>query len=136
MTQEPRKESLRQTIGAAIREARLHLGLTQEDVADRLEIATEVYGRMERGTASPSIVTLRKLCLTLNLSADRALGTTSASAARRVDEATPRQAPESRHMRRLSRRARNLTPHSLRLLCQLAALLPKKTPATAKPARN
>jgi len=136
MSQDPRKQSLRKTIGAAAREGRLHLGLTQEDVADRLGIATEMYGRMERGTASPSIVTLRKLCVTLNLSADKVLGTTSHDATRTADEAVLPQAPESRHMRRMIRRARKLTPHSLRLLCQLAALLPKKTPATSKPARD
>lgn len=135
-SQDPGKQSLRKTIGAAAREARLHQGLTQEEVADRLGVAPEVYGRMERGTASPNILTLRKLCMVLNLSADRVLSTANPEAPRTVPEAALPQTPESRHLQRMLQRARKLKPHSVRLLCQLAALLPKKTPAPSKPTRD
>lgn len=135
MTQDTPKQTLRQTIGAAARDARKHLGLTQEDVADRLGIATEVYGRLERGAMSPSVHSLRKLCLVLNLSADRMLGTSRTAGAPLEDTSAP-PVPDSRHMRRLLRRARRLTPQSLRLLAQLASQLPKKSTAASKPARG
>ncbi|WP_434384406.1 helix-turn-helix domain-containing protein [Melittangium boletus] len=118
-------QSLRHAIGTAARESRLRLGLTQEDVAARLDMATEVYGRLERGTVSPSIFTLRKLCVTLDLSADRMLGTVHAGALARPPTAGL-QAPESRHLGRMLDRARKLSPRSLRVLLQLAAMLPQK----------
>ncbi|HEY0092769.1 MAG TPA: helix-turn-helix transcriptional regulator, partial [Archangium sp.] len=37
------------TIGTAARAARVQANLTQEDVAERVGLATEVYGRLERG---------------------------------------------------------------------------------------
>src|SRR4051794_5138332 len=46
-SQDAQKEALRKSIGAAARESRRQMGLTQEDVADRLGVATEVYGRLE-----------------------------------------------------------------------------------------
>ncbi|WP_309888077.1 helix-turn-helix transcriptional regulator [Archangium sp.] len=124
MSQDPKNQSLRETLGATAREARQRLGLTQEDVADRLRMAPEVYGRMERGATAPSVFTLRKLCVALSFSADKALslGGDSPSA---LPAPHPEQ-PEARHMRRLFRRVQKLTPHSIRLLCQVAAMLPKK----------
>jgi len=119
-------QSLRHAIGSAARESRLRQGLTQEDVAARLDMATEVYGRLERGTVSPSIFTLRKLCVTLNLSADRMLGAVHpAVPLPRVRTPVP-QAAEARHLGRMLERARKLSPRSLRVLLQLATLLPQK----------
>ncbi|WP_216623551.1 helix-turn-helix transcriptional regulator, partial [Corallococcus exercitus] len=62
------------SVGAAARAARLRAGLTQADVADRVGIASEVYGRLERGKMMPSVPTLFRLCLALQLSADASLG--------------------------------------------------------------
>ena len=114
-------------IGETCRTARLELGLTQEDVAERVGIATEVYGRLERGKMTPSVPTLRKLCLVLNVSADVALSI-DPTAERPVrlegsfaihEESTP---PEHR---RLVRRAQRLSPKAVRLLGILAAFLAK-----------
>ncbi|WP_233610342.1 helix-turn-helix transcriptional regulator, partial [Corallococcus sp. AB049A] len=49
------------SVGAAARAARLKAGLTQADVADRVGIASEVYGRLERGKMMPSVPTLFRL---------------------------------------------------------------------------
>ncbi|PTL83096.1 helix-turn-helix domain-containing protein [Vitiosangium sp. GDMCC 1.1324] len=136
MPQVSPKDSLRQTIGSAAREARLHMGLTQEEVAERLGIATEVYGRLERGVIAPSISTLRKLCLTLYLSADKMLGTANTGEAIPAAEAAHPQPPDSRHMQRMLQRARKLPPQSLRLLSQLAVLLSKQAPTPAKPSQE
>jgi len=141
MSQDLPASSLRTLIGAKAREARLRLGLTQEDVADSLGIATEVYGRLERGGTAPSVFTLRKLCLTLKLSADLALGT-EPDHEKATEETRPGEEPapdlkqtESKYLRRILRRSRRLTPHSLRLVSQLAAMLPAKPRVKPKPPR-
>ena len=46
-------------LGECARAARQRLNLTQEDVAERIGIATEVYGRLERGNMLPSVPTFR-----------------------------------------------------------------------------
>ncbi|ATB29158.1 helix-turn-helix domain-containing protein [Melittangium boletus] len=129
-------QSLRHAIGTAARESRLRQGLTQEDVAARLDMATEVYGRLERGTVSPSIFTLRKLCVTLNLSADRMLGTVHPAVALPRVRAPVLQSPEARHLGRMLERARKLSPRSLRVLLQLATLLPQKAPGRTPSRRS
>jgi transcriptional regulator with XRE-family HTH domain len=56
-------------IGKAAREARLRKKLTQADVAERVKLTDEVYGRIERGDMTPSTPTLIKLCTVLGLRA-------------------------------------------------------------------
>ncbi|MFP2934834.1 helix-turn-helix transcriptional regulator, partial [Pyxidicoccus sp. 3LG] len=74
-------KKLATTIGAAARAARTRLELTQADVAERIDVATEVYGRLERGGMLPSVQTLLKLCHELHVSADELLGLASHGAA-------------------------------------------------------
>jgi len=116
-------------IGDACRAARHKLELTQEDVAERVGLATEVYGRLERGKMTPSVPTLRKLCLCLNLSADVALALDDTA------ELPPRPAPEeeeSADVRRLLRRARELPPDRLRVVLLVASTLAKDVGADTK----
>ena len=61
-------------LGAAVRTARVRAGLTQEDVAERIGMASEVYGRMERGQMLPRVENLRRLCLVLNVPPHELLG--------------------------------------------------------------
>lgn len=106
-------------IGNACRAARQKLQLTQEDVAERVGLATEVYGRLERGKMTPSVPTLRKLCLCLHLSADVALALDDTA------ELPPRpvsEEEESPDVRRLLRRARELPPERVKILLRLATL--------------
>jgi transcriptional regulator with XRE-family HTH domain len=49
-------------IGQRARSAREHIGLTQSDVAERVGISLEVYGRFERGRITPRISTLLRIC--------------------------------------------------------------------------
>jgi transcriptional regulator with XRE-family HTH domain len=63
-------EKLQRTLGEMARAARLRLGLTQEEVANRVGLAQSVYGRIERGKMMPSVPTLRKLCLVLDISSE------------------------------------------------------------------
>src|SRR5688572_15326348 len=68
------EKTLASRLGGAARLSRQRLNLTQADVAERIGIASEVYGRLERGHMLPSIQTFRRLCVVLSISADEALG--------------------------------------------------------------
>src|SRR6218665_3222801 len=81
-------------LGECARAARQRLNLTQEDVAERVGIATEVYGRLERGNMLPSVPTFRKLCAVLSLSADEALGLSSEASASWTPPPPPPAAPQ------------------------------------------
>jgi transcriptional regulator with XRE-family HTH domain len=66
---------LAKQIGKAARAARDALGLSQADVAERVEISTEFYGRLERGVTLPSVPTLAKVAAVLAVTADTLMGT-------------------------------------------------------------
>lgn len=57
-------------LGAAIRAAREHAGLTQEEVAHRIELHPMTYGGIERGRLLPSVATLTRLCVVLKIDPD------------------------------------------------------------------
>jgi ribosome-binding protein aMBF1 (putative translation factor) len=61
-------------IGQAVRQARLRLKLSQQEVAERLEKSPEFYGRLERGATLPSIETLADLIRVLEVGADTLMG--------------------------------------------------------------
>ncbi len=101
---------LSMSLGAAVLAARLRAALTQAEVARRVGVLPEVYGRIERGEMFPSVLTLRRLCLTLEIPSDELLGL---------------EVPESLDMDRLVSAARGLKSSQLRLLHRLAeSLLP------------
>jgi transcriptional regulator with XRE-family HTH domain len=115
-------KKLASTIGAAARAARMRLELTQADVAERIEVATEVYGRLERGGMLPSVQTLLRLCHELNVSADELLGLSHHAPSPRSAEAPslPTERPE---IRRLLRSLRQLDPSYVKLLGLVAKAL-------------
>lgn len=109
------------TIGTAARAARVQANLTQEDVAERVGLATEVYGRLERGGMLPSVPTLRRLCETLRIPADVLLGLQPAQ----ENFWTKPEAPappveEPGEIRRLVRTVKRLEPAEFRLLSLMA----------------
>lgn len=57
-------------IGEKIKEIRIELGLTQEELADRTELSKGFISQIERNITSPSICTLEDIltCLGMNLS--------------------------------------------------------------------
>jgi len=57
-----------------LKELRLENGMTQQQVADLLNIKQQSYIRYEYGTGEPSINTLIKLTEIFNVSADYLLG--------------------------------------------------------------
>jgi len=114
-----------QAIGAGARQGRKALCLTQADVAEVVNIASEVYGRLERGLMMPSVPTLRSLCLALAIPADVLLLLPNAT--EMIPAATSLQLSgdiaSSPHLRRLLRRARQLDDGGLRLLALFARVL-------------
>jgi len=58
----------RKLIGSRMREARLHCGLSQQDVADILFCDQATVSRMERGIVSPDAAQIRTLSGVFQLS--------------------------------------------------------------------
>lgn len=113
------RQRLANTLGAAAREARLQRGLTQGEVADRVGIAMEVYGRIERGVLLPSIRTFLELCRVLEADARVLLGLMEpgrASAPQQTHEEPP-------HLRRLMRLARELREEEVTALHGVAKVM-------------
>ncbi len=100
----PARQQLATTLGAAARAAREQLGLTQAEVAVRIGVAMEVYGRIERGVLLPNIQTVLNLCHVLEAEPRALLGLKAPGS-----EPGPRQTAEDPpHVRRLTRLAREL----------------------------
>ena len=73
------KGMLYRQLGMRLRQRRLQLKLTQEQVAEAADISLSFYGHIERGTRKLSLDTLCKLIAALNCSADEILGTGAAA---------------------------------------------------------
>ena len=58
------------TMGNRIKEARKNQKLTQEQLAERLDVSVEFVGQIERGLKLPSMQVFVKLIEALNVSAD------------------------------------------------------------------
>ena len=116
------KKQLTVHLGEALRAARLKVEWTQADVAERVGVATEVYGRMERGNLTPSVPNLRTLCLVLRMDADDALALESRAQAIWLTEAGPVE-QESPRMRRLMRTLRHLDDKQLAAVTVVARTL-------------
>lgn len=57
-------------MGQKIRKHRRALSLTQEQLAEKIDVSTSFVGHIERGTRKASLETLEKLCIALNISMD------------------------------------------------------------------
>jgi transcriptional regulator with XRE-family HTH domain len=90
-------------IGKAARGARLRFGLTQEDIAERVGIAAEVYGRVERGDMLPATPTLRNICAALGISADLLVGLAGPETTQAQTAPIESDTPEIRRLMRVVR---------------------------------
>ena len=117
------KQKLSKALGEAARAARKRGEMTQADVAERVGVATEVYGRLERGLLMPSVPTLRRLCVVLKLPADALLALGPAKTPLWAETLPAPPSQELPQMRRLLRHVRKLTPDQLRALSLVAATL-------------
>lgn len=108
---------LKHHLGTALQLARENSGLTQVEVAKRVGIAPAVYGRIERGQMLPSVPTLFRLCMILNVSSDMLLGLDAEERDSLAGRPGPEALPE---LRRLSALVRTLSPAALRTLTAVA----------------
>lgn len=126
-------KQLAESIGAAAREARKVLELTQEDAAERIGVSAEFYARIERGNALPSVPTFARIAAALGVSADTLLGLRKSEhnheaalpAPNWTKAAPPSESPE---IRRLLRRLRKASPATLRLVTLLVKELEQSGP--------
>ena len=61
------EKSLRESVGAALRDRRKALSLTLADVAKRSNVSLGYLSQIELGKSSASVETLYRVCLTLRL---------------------------------------------------------------------
>lgn len=129
MLGEREKASLKKTLGRNAQAARVRQELTQADVAERVDLATEVYGRIERGRAFPSIPTFWRLCHVLQESADRLLGLPEGSVPSGPWQVAEPQVPQDEHppeLRRLIRTLQGFEPEEWRALRKFLVALKKQ----------
>lgn len=97
-----------------LRRARQAAGYTQAELAEKVELAVEAYGRLERGKVLPRTETLAKVAMTLGVSVDTLLGISP------VPSTDQQRSPE---LERLLHRLLKQSPASLRALDGLLATL-------------
>ena len=62
-----KQDSLQKQLGYKVRQLRQSYGMTQEKLAEYLEVHPSYPGQLERGERSPSLETLKKLASTFHL---------------------------------------------------------------------
>ena len=67
------KKQINIEIGEQIRTAREQARMTQEQLAEAIDVSVQFVSDLERGVVGVSLSTLRKLCTTLGVSSDQLL---------------------------------------------------------------
>ncbi|ACY19070.1 helix-turn-helix transcriptional regulator [Haliangium ochraceum] len=112
-------EALRRSFARNVRKARVRRQLTQEDVAEALDVSPTVYRRYERAQIWPVLERFTRLCEVLSCSADELFGFRELDTRRR-----PRaRDDDSPALRRLNRQLRTASPAACRLACEVLDLL-------------
>jgi transcriptional regulator with XRE-family HTH domain len=116
-------KSLAADFARELRNARQARGWTQAELAERVGIAAEVCGRLERGRVLPRADTLVRLAAALDVSTDTLLGRAAASttAEVQVSERQAAYASDRPELRRLLNRLEGETPQTIRLLDALVS---------------
>ncbi|QRK09165.1 helix-turn-helix transcriptional regulator [Archangium violaceum] len=120
------KKKLMVHLAAVVREARKTAELTQADVADRVGIVTEVFGRLERGYLLPSVPTFRRLCRVLRLDANIVLGLDVEKAPSWLKVPEP-EADDPPELRRLVRTLRRMDAAQVSVMLSTANALVRHT---------
>lgn len=67
------KKEINIQIGEQVRIAREKAKVTQEQLAERIEVSPQYISDLERGVVGPSISTIKRICICLNVSSDQIL---------------------------------------------------------------
>jgi transcriptional regulator with XRE-family HTH domain len=97
---------LHETFASALRAAREACSWTQAELAERIGLSIEAYGRLERGRVLPRTATLVRLARALQIPLDELLGTRSANDA----------LPGELRARAIAGRMREASPEDLQFL--------------------
>lgn len=100
---------LHQTFATALRSAREACGWSQADLADRVTLSVEAYGRLERGRVLPRAATLVRLARTLDVGVDDLLGLHDAGSSNKGES-------DDLRLRAALTRLREASPEDLRFL--------------------
>ena len=128
-------------LGEVTRRARLQAGLTQEETAELVDLAPEVYGRLERGHMMPSVHTLLRLCRGLGVDASTLLGQTGGvsatpeAPAMRAGQVSLRRRRALRHLERLDSGQLAVLGSVARLMAPGHTAPPRKPGASRGPSR-
>ena len=81
------KKEINIQIGEQIKTAREQAKLTQEQLAERVDVSPQYISDLERGVVGISIPTLKRVCTTLGVSSDQILfGTTTKNRAAALND--------------------------------------------------
>jgi len=120
-------KSLSATFARQLRASRNALGWTQAELSERVGIAVEAYGRLERGGVLPRADTLVRLSAALGVSTDSLLGLApDGSASRRLAAEPESEYGVPGETRRLVRRLRAESRRTARLIDALESSLPAR----------
>ncbi len=113
------------TFAKELRAARHALGWTQADLAEQVDIAVEVCGRLERGRVLPRADTLVRLAAALHVSTDSLFGIARAEGSPPERAAGELQVAygDPPELRRLLRRLRSQPRRTVRLIDALVSCL-------------
>lgn len=110
------RNHLRAVMGDVARRAREPQGMTQDDVGELLGLNSELYARVERGLALPSLTTMCGMLAILRLGADALLGRTPYPRALLPAPGDSGEELPPRAWWRLMRRLRRAQPSALRMV--------------------
>lgn len=121
--------ALKKYLGNAARAARLEKGFSQAQVAQSAELATAVYGRIERGGMMPSLPTVQRLCRALDVDANTLLGFSSPTPPAWFTSPPPKERPAVHEFLRTVRR---MKPRQLRALRSVAQAMLTTNSSTSR----
>ena len=107
------KNNLKHFVGQRLRDLREDRELTQAELAEAVFMATESYGRLERGLSFPSVPTLIELHRVLGTSVDNILG---------IDDNNGKSTKRP-EVERVAQRMDNLNRSSLRVVINAVDML-------------
>lgn len=67
------KKEINVQVGKEIKQAREEARLTQEQLAEKVDVSPQYVSDLERGVVGVSLTTLKNICVTLGVSGDRIL---------------------------------------------------------------
>ncbi len=121
--------ALKKYLGNAARTARLEKGFSQAQVAQSAELATAVYGRIERGEMMPSLPTVQRLCRALDVDANTLLGFSSPTPPAWFTSPPSKKKPA---VHEFLRTARRMKPRQLRALRSVAQAMLTTNSSTSR----